>query len=535
MGTMAPSAKRDGAAGQRAHVYTRVSTGMQATEGTSLEVQEERCVAEVERRGMQLVTVHTDAGISGAKADRPALTNLLEAVRRGEVDAIFVSKLDRLGRSQRNLVPLLTELDDRGVLFVSLAESFDSNDPYGRMMRTLFGGFAELERDVISERTRSGSRKRVEQGGWLGGRPPYGYQVDKSGPFPVLVPDPDEVVLIEFILKLLLDDGVKMTEVVHRLNALGMTPRRAPLWNTPNLRNMLRRGQFGAEWTYCKPARRVAGEPITIKVPPVISAEREADLIAYLDATSRSRHSGGVHPLSGRLFCPCGMHMFGSERGDRYSRRYHCSHSKHVPGKPFCNQPTLHSEQVEAAVWAQVMTLLGNPTSLLAAAASVVPAEAADDSKGTLEAAQRAVDRSRDAVADITARGIALGLDDETLISTIAKLKDQLNAAIRHRDAVVAAAAVTGEADQWLLRVQRLADYARERLQTPDRQLRADIFAALDLKVYVQAHNAVDRVELHLTGDIPADLISEGEDGQLVCGAATSRSSGTPSTGWMSR
>jgi hypothetical protein len=121
----------------------------------------------------------------------------------------------------------------------------------------------------------------------------------------------------------------------------------------------------------------------------------------------------------------------------------------------------------------------------------------------------RAVDRSRDAVADITARGIALGLDDETLISTIAKLKDQLNAAIRHRDAVVAAAAVTGGADQWLPRVQRLADYARARLQKPDRQLRADIFAALDIKVYVQAHNAVDRVELHLTGDIPADLISE--------------------------
>jgi DNA invertase Pin-like site-specific DNA recombinase len=217
---------------RRAHIYIRVSTGMQATEGTSLEVQEACCRDEVASRGMQLIRVHRDAGIFGAKEDRPALMGMLAAMRRGEVDAIFVTKVDRLGRTQRQLVPLFPELDERGVLFVAISEPFGGTDIYARAMRSILGVFAELERDVISERTRSGSRKGVQQGGWAGGIPPYGYAIDNSGPFPRLVPDPDEVALIEFILKMLLDDGIKMTEVVHRLNAFGMTPRR-PRCGTP--------------------------------------------------------------------------------------------------------------------------------------------------------------------------------------------------------------------------------------------------------------------------------------------------------------
>jgi hypothetical protein len=69
-----------------------------------------------QRRGWDLVEVHTDRGVSGAKAVRPALRTLLDAVGRGEVDAILVTKLDRLRRSQRNLVPLLAELEDGGAV-----------------------------------------------------------------------------------------------------------------------------------------------------------------------------------------------------------------------------------------------------------------------------------------------------------------------------------------------------------------------------------------------------------------------------------
>ncbi len=107
-----------------------------------------------------------DAGVSGAKASRPALDAMLGAVHAGQVDAVLVAKLDRLSRSMGNLSPLLADLDGRGVALVSIAESFDSASPAGRLMRNMLGSMAEWERDVIRERTTSG--RRAHRPGRLG-------------------------------------------------------------------------------------------------------------------------------------------------------------------------------------------------------------------------------------------------------------------------------------------------------------------------------------------------------------------------------
>ena len=119
----------------RAAVYARVSTEQQI-DGTSLDAQVERCQARVVAEGWTLAGTFVDAGVSGAKASRPELDRLMNMVRHKEIDAIVVTRLDRFGRSQRHLSATLGELDDHGVRLVSLAESFDSGTPAGRMMRT---------------------------------------------------------------------------------------------------------------------------------------------------------------------------------------------------------------------------------------------------------------------------------------------------------------------------------------------------------------------------------------------------------------
>jgi DNA invertase Pin-like site-specific DNA recombinase len=96
----------------------------------------------------------TDEGISGATTKRPALLRCLKTARQG--DTVIVWKLDRLGRSVRDLITILDDLRLRGVKFHSLTEQIDTATPTGRAMWQMIGVLAELERSLISERTRAG-------------------------------------------------------------------------------------------------------------------------------------------------------------------------------------------------------------------------------------------------------------------------------------------------------------------------------------------------------------------------------------------
>ncbi len=97
-----------------------------------------------------------DIGFSGAKASRPALDDLRRAARAGEVRAVMVAGLDRLGRSLRDLLHLLDELTAAGCIVVSLREGVDLSTPAGRLQVQILGALAEFERELIRERVRAG-------------------------------------------------------------------------------------------------------------------------------------------------------------------------------------------------------------------------------------------------------------------------------------------------------------------------------------------------------------------------------------------
>jgi DNA invertase Pin-like site-specific DNA recombinase len=109
--------------------------------------------------------VFTDVA-SGAKADRPALGQLLDQLRPG--DTLVVWRLDRLGRSLPDLIETVRGLEARGVGFRSLQESIDTTTPGGRLIFHIFGSLAEFERELIRERTLAGlaaARSRGRRGG----------------------------------------------------------------------------------------------------------------------------------------------------------------------------------------------------------------------------------------------------------------------------------------------------------------------------------------------------------------------------------
>src|SRR5208337_1891874 len=107
-------------------------------------------------------TIFKDDGLSGATTKRPALLRCLKKLEHG--DTLTVWKLDRLGRSLRDLITMLDDLKKRGVKFRSLTEAIDTNTPTGRAIWQMIGVLAELERSLIGERTRAGV-KAAQRGG----------------------------------------------------------------------------------------------------------------------------------------------------------------------------------------------------------------------------------------------------------------------------------------------------------------------------------------------------------------------------------
>src|SRR6202166_2540976 len=131
--------------------YARVSTDDQST-GLQLEA--------LNRASCK--TIFKDEGLSGATSKRPALARCLKKLEYG--DTLIVWKLDRLGRSLRDLITMLDDLRARGVKFHSLTEAIDTATPTGRAMWQMIGVLAELERSLISERIRAGVKAAQRRG-----------------------------------------------------------------------------------------------------------------------------------------------------------------------------------------------------------------------------------------------------------------------------------------------------------------------------------------------------------------------------------
>jgi DNA invertase Pin-like site-specific DNA recombinase len=134
--------------------YARISTGDQ-----TIALQQDALIA----AGCERVFTDT---MSGAKADRPGLTQAINFIREG--DTLMVWRLDRLSRSLRHLIDTIEMLKARGIGFRSLTEGFDTTTPGGRLIFHVFGALAEFERELIRERSRAGqaaARARGKRGG----------------------------------------------------------------------------------------------------------------------------------------------------------------------------------------------------------------------------------------------------------------------------------------------------------------------------------------------------------------------------------
>lgn len=154
-------------------IYLRVSTARQATDGIGLESQEAKCRAHAERLGLSVTEVFRDEGVSGKDGieNRSGLAALLERAAEMPDAVVIVYSVSRLARRQRLLWQLLDERDGYGLSVSSATEPFDTASPTGRAMLGMIAVFAQLEADMVSERTKDALAEVKAQGKRLGAKP----------------------------------------------------------------------------------------------------------------------------------------------------------------------------------------------------------------------------------------------------------------------------------------------------------------------------------------------------------------------------
>ncbi len=466
----------------RTVIYARVSTEEQVA-GTSLGTQLDRCRSYSVGQGWEVVGEYVDEGVSGAKASRPALDRAMAEVRQGNTAVLVVAKLDRIGRSMRNLAALLGELDDRGVSLVSVSESFDSLTPAGRLQRNMLGSFAEFERAIIKERMTAGQEATARAGRWVGGPPPFGYKIEGREREARLVIDQDEAAVITLAVDLLVGQRLSTGQVAKELNGRGMRPRRAPRWNGHNMRRLMQNATaISGKWVWRRPGRESGGPPITMVTPAIITAEMHERLRARLAETGHTRHDDR-YMLAGRITSPCGGHMYGMTSS---APVYRCQHTFPTAIER-CSCRTVRVEAADTAVWAQVRQVLADPVRLLSMSGIELDRAVAATDVGTedLAAIDRRVARLERAAGEQLSKMLASGLDAAVAQHATKALTDDLTAARAHRDRVAAWQVANAERVDRSNRLWELASRAQETLGEADMATRRRVLDLLEVHVTV--------------------------------------------------
>lgn len=325
-------------------LYVRVSTDRQAEEGYSIEVQKERLEAYTKTLdGTVSFETYIDDGFSGASLERPAMQRLVMDAQEGKLTHVCVYKLDRLSRSQKDTLHLIEDVFlPNNIAFISIQESFNTATAFGRAVVGILSVFAQLERENIYERTRSGMQKRVEAGFWPGGGGvPFGYDYDiENG---ILVPNQDAET-VRKIYELYLE-GYSLQSIA---NMLGLKYEKLAA------QIMARKTNIGIiEYN---------GVEYKGRHKPIVSTEVFERATALRALRSQRRLAPTTaHLLTGLVYCGvCGAKMRYQKWGNAgcklicYSQQ---SSKPYLIHDPNCQNETVWAEDVEKAVIADLFSM----------------------------------------------------------------------------------------------------------------------------------------------------------------------------------
>ena len=348
--------------------YCRVSTDIQKEKGESIDNQKSR-LSEYAKGKHQNIKIYEDVG-SAKDTNRPALTRLIREIKEGKVKSVSVTKLDRITRSIRDLIDLLELFEDNGVDFKSITQPLDTSTAMGRGFLRLLGEFAQMEREMISERVGEDMRHRAKNGKWNGGVVPYGYRVENKKLY--INHEESEVIKKIFNKYIKLES---LRGVTHWLNKNGCKTRNGKTWAATSISRILSNPTYiGKLWYNKRSSSKTTGKlknrpkeewiKSNGQHKPIISGKmfnRVQEIIKRQTREPRRKMSNYL--LSGLVRCgKCGGGMSGytqkkvTYKGDMVYPYYKCNTHK-SKGDSVCEGNSINKKMLESIVIEKVLEL----------------------------------------------------------------------------------------------------------------------------------------------------------------------------------
>ena len=302
--------------------YCRVSTSHQI-DRESIPSQKHMIANYVKmlQKNTEDIIYYVDAGFSGKNTNRPEFEKMMKDIESGTIEYVMTWKIDRISRNLLDFSKFIDTLNKNKVSFISLSEQFDTSTAIGQAMLKMLMLFAELERNMTSERVMSVSKDIVSRGGRLGGPVALGYDYDKSTKtFKI---NEKEAEIVRKIFTMIID-GNSTATISNCLNDNNITSKRGRNWSSTTVYHILENVSYKGwyRWNRYSSGRKEKkdeSEWITNKdFYPVIIDEKTFDLAQKL-LKSRTNNSNmprtkRKHLFSQLLYCAdCGRRM-GSRR-----------------------------------------------------------------------------------------------------------------------------------------------------------------------------------------------------------------------------
>lgn len=391
--------------------YTRVSTGRQENEKTidsqQAEIDEK---AKVDKRIVLPQYDFSDDGWPSPILARPALDSLRDAIKRGEIDTLYVYDLGRLSRVFYLQLFLLREFEEAGVNVISLHDVNPEN-PEEEFLRNVMGIFHDFERIKIAERFRRGKHYKAKNGMLINGQALYGYKyirkTEKRPPKYLI--NEKEAEVVRMIYSWVGKDGVSLKEVIRKLYDKGIPPRKgkSEFWTNGPILRMLRCDTYVRGFIYYNKTEAVeVKHPIKIvKYNKIIKGSRRArpqeewypykvptilddwelfnTVQKILDNNRRHgpRKKKYEYLLSGLVYCECGSRRAG-DGVDNDNFYYRCAERIYkFPKKGECKSPGFNAVVLDKVLCNELVRYLMDPHNINQIAENWIKAQAVDETE----------------------------------------------------------------------------------------------------------------------------------------------------------
>ncbi|MBA4601535.1 recombinase family protein [Thermoactinomyces mirandus] len=363
-------------------IYARVSTGLQATEGTSLEAQVEMCKDKAHSLGLSDIEVYKENGVSGEDIDRPEMNRLRQDVANKEISHIICVHPDRLSRNMVDKLIVCGEFKRNDVELIFCDTEYQ-NTPEGNLFFNIQSAIAQYELSLIRKRTSRGRLKAVEKKNKIMPMrcPPFGYDLVDSQ----LVINEEEAKVVRKIYDWYVNQQLTLREIGNRLVQLGVQPkRRGKSWHQSSINRILTNEIYIGIYRYNRrKVKKVKGEKtksgnpkrtiefrdesewVVAEVPAII--DKGLFELAQEQRKKNLTNAGNIkyqYLLKGLIRCGhCGRIWNGTTYSGRRNKktgkikRYRCyrcpnkNPKKYGEGVYKCPTKTLRAELIESYIW----------------------------------------------------------------------------------------------------------------------------------------------------------------------------------------